>query len=435
MLICLVVLFQLIVSPAWGLTNEENFAQFQFNFNTPGARAVGLGGAFISIADDATASEANPAGLVILERPEVSAEIKIINTKTDVPFSSTGLFDPDITVIQKEFDETAASPSFFSFTYPLERIAFAIYRQEILRFKQEFETQGAIVPGSTHIDSTTGVLTSNRLRPVQSETEIDIVNFGISLAYKITNTFSTGISLRFSRMDIDSNLSRFDVGPFLESPASFSEQNRRFTPIVNDSETGNSVNIGLLWRPDSKLSFGAVYRKGPEFTSLWMLTPGPVLPDVSTRFEDFTLKVPDSYGFGISYRPTNALTIGFDLVRIEYSDLLKNFQTPLEGAFGVTFPDDYELDDGTEVHLGAEYVFVVQSIPLAIRGGIFRDPDHRIRFNGPDPDIRLLFPEGDDEIHITFGGGIVPKDNFQIDVAGNISENIKEFIISSVYRF
>ena len=46
---------------AWALTNDENFAQFQFNFNTPGARALGIGGAFISIADDATASETNPA--------------------------------------------------------------------------------------------------------------------------------------------------------------------------------------------------------------------------------------------------------------------------------------------------------------------------------------------------------------------------------------
>ena len=37
-----------------------------------GARAQGMGGAFIAVADDATAASWNPAGLVQLERPEFS---------------------------------------------------------------------------------------------------------------------------------------------------------------------------------------------------------------------------------------------------------------------------------------------------------------------------------------------------------------------------
>src|SRR6188474_3630014 len=59
-----------------GLTNSETFSGFQFNFNNPGARALGMGGAFVGVADDATAVVANPAGLVILQRPELSAEVK-----------------------------------------------------------------------------------------------------------------------------------------------------------------------------------------------------------------------------------------------------------------------------------------------------------------------------------------------------------------------
>ncbi|MCD6353392.1 MAG: hypothetical protein J7M06_04190, partial [Proteobacteria bacterium] len=37
-----------------------------------GARAMGMGGAFIAVADDATAASWNPAGLIQLETPEVS---------------------------------------------------------------------------------------------------------------------------------------------------------------------------------------------------------------------------------------------------------------------------------------------------------------------------------------------------------------------------
>ena len=46
----------------------------QFSFSNPGARSLGMGGAFAAVADDATAAFANPAGLTQLTRPEVSIE-------------------------------------------------------------------------------------------------------------------------------------------------------------------------------------------------------------------------------------------------------------------------------------------------------------------------------------------------------------------------
>ena len=43
-----------------------------FNPVGSGARALGMGGAFIAVADDATAASWNPGGLIHLENPEVS---------------------------------------------------------------------------------------------------------------------------------------------------------------------------------------------------------------------------------------------------------------------------------------------------------------------------------------------------------------------------
>jgi hypothetical protein len=60
-----------------GLTNTETFSGFQFNFNNPGARALGMGGAFVAVADDATAVVANPAGLTILQRPEDLGRVQV----------------------------------------------------------------------------------------------------------------------------------------------------------------------------------------------------------------------------------------------------------------------------------------------------------------------------------------------------------------------
>src|SRR2546427_10408748 len=96
---------------AGGLSNTETFGGFQFNFNSPGARALGMGGAFIGVADDATAVVTNPAGLVILQRPELSGEVKYSQFTTRIKGFSDFQW-------QKDFDDSVTTPSFFSFVSP-----------------------------------------------------------------------------------------------------------------------------------------------------------------------------------------------------------------------------------------------------------------------------------------------------------------------------
>ncbi|MCU0290563.1 MAG: hypothetical protein MUF10_01020, partial [Thermoanaerobaculaceae bacterium] len=55
-------------------TNSEINAGIQFNFSSPGARSLAFGGAFVGLADDATAAYTNPAGLTNLSLPEVAFE-------------------------------------------------------------------------------------------------------------------------------------------------------------------------------------------------------------------------------------------------------------------------------------------------------------------------------------------------------------------------
>ena len=66
-------------------TNAPINSGVQFDFPPPGARSLALGGAFVSVADDATAAVANPAGLTILARPEVSIEGRYWNFGTVSP--------------------------------------------------------------------------------------------------------------------------------------------------------------------------------------------------------------------------------------------------------------------------------------------------------------------------------------------------------------
>ena len=75
----------------------EALSGLQFNFGNPGARSLGMGGAFLGLADDASAAEANPAGLTILRKPEFSIEASVCQRTAPVAASSAtiGLGSPD----------------------------------------------------------------------------------------------------------------------------------------------------------------------------------------------------------------------------------------------------------------------------------------------------------------------------------------------------
>ena len=70
----LMFLFLGTSSVAWAQVDDEIFSAVQFNFSSPGARSLGLGGAFIGLANDATAAVTNPAGLTVLESQQVAVE-------------------------------------------------------------------------------------------------------------------------------------------------------------------------------------------------------------------------------------------------------------------------------------------------------------------------------------------------------------------------
>lgn len=73
---------------AGGQELAQPVVNLQFNFSDPGARSLGLGGAFVGLADDATAAFANPAGLVQLGRPEISLEGR--RTSYSTPYTEGG---------------------------------------------------------------------------------------------------------------------------------------------------------------------------------------------------------------------------------------------------------------------------------------------------------------------------------------------------------
>ncbi|MGB6649802.1 MAG: outer membrane protein transport protein, partial [Bacteroidota bacterium] len=224
-----------------GQTNTENFAQFEFNFNNPGARATGVGGAFISIADDATAAEANPAGLTKLIRPELSAEVKWVQSTRQVTnFSHVGTAD-NFQMVSRDFENSLVIPSFASVVVPFGQFVGSLFRYELANFKTTYYTKGSYVPPP--------VGDGAFFFPVNSDLEMKVVNWGGAVSFKFSRYFSLGASFGLSQLSMTSRLSRY----FLEV---FDPGNIANEATINADDNGFFVNAGVLVRPMRDLSIG-----------------------------------------------------------------------------------------------------------------------------------------------------------------------------------
>src|SRR3954453_7227001 len=105
-------------------TDIESLSGLQFNFGNPGARSLGMGGAFLGLADDASAAEANPAGLTILRKPEVSVEAR--NYLEQQMLTTSGTF-PNVSRTAFTHYSQRVDLTFASIVYPFKHFTIGAY--------------------------------------------------------------------------------------------------------------------------------------------------------------------------------------------------------------------------------------------------------------------------------------------------------------------
>jgi long-subunit fatty acid transport protein len=255
------------------------------------------------------------------------------------------------------------------------------------------------------------------------ETRFGVEIFGAAAAFKLGSKVSIGGSAQASRVSLDSTL-RFTF------PTVIGLTQGSLAP--NASDTKFTWNAGILLTPVSKLSLGAVYRKGaktefPEELRITLTNDGETA-ELGTIPTAVPINVPDVFGGGLAVRATERWTILADVLRIKYSQA----SLPLEQAnayqafgFGGDNAAYEELTDQTELHVGTEYTWSGGSDWIfAARLGYFSDPDHD-GIKGIDAG----------QHHGTFGGGVVVKNRLQLDVAFNFANKVRDFLFSTVVRF
>jgi long-subunit fatty acid transport protein len=419
----------------------QTTAQFpmQFDFTSPGARSLAMGGAFVASADDASAAFINPAGLVFYGKLEASGELRFATRETS--FLAGGRVSGQVTgrgldtipgPVYSHDNDTQTGLAFLSMMVPVgSKFTLTGYRNEVARVDNSFFSQGAF------LRATFGGVTDdfNRELPVDGRRQVAITNYGGSIGVRINDAFAVGGGLSFYKFNLDAQFARHGVMSDTFSPPDLSITSS--TATQDGDDVAPSINGGLLWKPRSNLNVGASFRYGPTFDFEQRDRVPDQLIDLTRRGH---FDVPDVISAGVKWQPlaSGRLTVLTDLSRVFYSQLLDDFIR--FQALASNRPDQLLIDDGTEIRAGAEYQIGDTHIVIP-RIGFWRDPAHTVRYvstparDSTDVFYEATLPGGEDVMHFTFGVGLVWSELFEVHVGSDLSSRSKLLTMSFVARF
>lgn len=451
----------LIVTPAFAITDEEIFRDLRFNFINPGARSLAMGGAFISLADDATAAQANPAGLTTLLSPQLFLE-----TRAAAPDSSTTtrrfrdplIMNDGFDIVVQTVPDSTFSPSFLSYVWPRNRFSLAFSRQEVINISNTTSNSFEFLFGN-----------ESDFRNGAGSIDLSLVNWNVSVAVKAHENVRLGLTASYGTLDLDSTLVNTYVDPngtLIGDPNLAGVPLEMYRTEADDSDSDVTLTAGLLWQIVEKVSFGAVYRQGGDFSVAETMTATTIdqslVPGLITQTAFFNesdtfvtaqnntfsfpneFHIPDVLGAGISYKPVSHVTFSLDVVNISYGDLLEGFNSRLNVltvGFATEAAAAFTLDDQTNIHFGSEVVYRMPNKQAAVilRSGAHQDKDSRLRSDfapgGFGFGDNKNFPGRGDETHYSLGVGLVFGNNLQIDTAADFSALGTEGVVSLIYKF
>jgi len=330
-----------------------------------GARALGMGGAFIAVADDATAASWNPGGLIQLETPEVSIVGAYFQRDEDNTFGER----PDASGLE---DVSKGSVNYLSATYPFNALnrnmVISINYQNLYDFTRHWKFPLVSESGDLSLS-----------QKVKIEQEGNLAAIGFAYCVQVTPRLSFGLTLNIWEDGLydngwEQNTKQSGSGTFLGLPFSYTRHNTE-----EYSFSGLNANLGMLWNLTNNITIGAVlktpFTADLEHRSTSDLTTTTNSSSTPPSDKDEKLDMPMSYGIGFSYRFSDRFTAVIDIYRTEWDDYLLtdadgNETSPINNKS----KDEADIDPTNQLRVGCEYLHIADSYVVPIRGGFFYDP-------------------------------------------------------------
>jgi long-subunit fatty acid transport protein len=428
----------LLAMPILAQSSAEVNAGIQFNFLNPGASHLGMGGAFIGGADDATAAYANPAGVINILRPEVSMEGRLWTYGPSNPESGRGSGAPSrigVDTIGHIREATTRrnvpAVSFASAVYPSERWAVAVYYHQLANYVAEPQQHGiffATNGGDTRFYPTT-----------RSTLDLQILNFGAAAALRVRDNLYVGFDLAHTDFELQSTTKRYDFDRF--EAADFNTL--RDTQVQDGNDSATRYGAGIIWDVVPALRVGGVYRRGPSYgvTATTVSEPKMSAARISAACSA-TFHVPDVYGIGISVRPNAFLNVNADVDRVTYSKMSRDFvefSQDYTACQSQPRANAYRVPDGREYHAGIRYVAArrnefLQRHAVTLRAGAWSEPPHALEYTGEGPQ-RFLFSQNRAEMHGSLGLSVILNRWSQVALAMDVSRHQRIVSISTLARY
>ncbi len=365
-----------------------------------GARAMGMGNAFIAIADDATAASWNPAGLTLMTRPEMSLAVENISfseeSHTAKPVTdhfNLADFNFASIVFRPNFGKkTDGRNTVFSINY------FTLFRFDKsldLSLNQSGELLGfpVIQTANYNLDNE-GSLSA--LTPALGVVVSDNVFLGLSL--NIWNHHMTGNST-FRKTELTTGQRDFGGGVTLAT-------NPLLDKNTYEVDEGYSFVIGLQYQPSAPWSFGFVvkpdYDLKLDHKRIVIDSEGGIATKTLDQRLNAKLEFPWIIGFGVVWEPSkDKWKISTDITWTQWSKY--NFRERGENKNPLS-ADSSDSKDTYTIRFGYESLHELKKLIIPFRWGLGYDPA---------PSINSV----DDFYTVSVGSGIQFRDRVILDLA------------------
>jgi len=340
-----------------------------------GARALGMGGAFIATADDATAASWNPGGLVQLKQPEVSAAGNCFSRTEDNRFGKNPEADGSRSVSESDLN-------YFSAAYPFNlfdrNMIISLNYQHLYDFTREWEH--SVMTRSPEFEAR---------NQISYRQDGSLSALGLAYCIQIVPKLSAGITLNFWKEGLANN--KWDEKTHSINSQTLKTDEGVFTASEeydwHDRYTfdGFNFNLGMLWRITDRLTLGWVF-KSPFTADLnheesvieKKLTAAGEIQNISQAFSnEAELEMPMSYGIGAAYRFSDSFTVSGDIYRTDWQNFIfkGSNSDDISPVTGKT-EDESDVEPTHQIRVGAEYLFINKesNYVIPLRAGMFYDP-------------------------------------------------------------